>query len=340
MVAVNPTWIDGVAVAGTFLRRGDSVLTMHNGAALGARSGIIPGTGGLGVSVAGTTITVGSGIALVYYAGEGVFRASMTSSSTLTLQAAHATLTRIDLVYLRIWCNSVDGSGMNKADVDYLPGTASSTPVAPTPTGTVIYMPLATITVPPVGGGSASVSSAVRPYTVAPGGILPLQSSAPTSPYVGQFYDDQTNLRRWNGSTWETMQKVETVNWTTPTLGTGYTQGSGTNGNGNGPIRYRTYVDRGTSYIEWDGSANRTAGAQTTNILNAALATALRPTYRATVVVARNATSITGVSNSSSVVHSMLANFNPDGTISLVGQDAGNTEAVWFTLRGIRYPLS
>ncbi|MFJ1653706.1 hypothetical protein ACIOC2_20410 [Streptomyces sp. NPDC088337] len=341
MVAVNPTWIDGVPVSGHFLRRGDSVLTMHSGAALGARSGIIPGTGGLAVSVAGTTITVGSGIALIYYAGEGVFRASMTSSSTLTLQAAHATLTRIDLVYLRVWCNSVDGSGMNKADVEYLPGTASATPSAPTPTGTVIYIPLATITVPQVGGGSPSVSTAVRPWTVAPGGILPLQSSAPASPYVGQFYDDATNLRRWNGSTWETMQKVESIAWTTPALGSGYTQGNGsTLGNANGPIRYRTYTDRGTLYMEWDGGATRATGAQNTNILNTALTAALRPQSRASFSVPRNAAGITGVPNAGSVVNSVKVDFNQDGTVSLVTAAAGDSETSWFTLRGIRYPLS
>ncbi|MFH9977951.1 hypothetical protein ACH4ND_01560 [Streptomyces sp. NPDC017179] len=328
-------------MSGHFLRRGDSVLTMHNGAALGARSGIIPGTGGLGVSLAGTTITVGSGIGLIYYAGEGTFRASMTSSSTLTLQAAHATLTRIDLVYLRVWCNSVDGSGMNKADVDYLPGTASATPSAPTPTGTVIYMPLATITVPPVGGGSPSVSSAVKPFTVAPGGILPLQSSAPASPYVGQFYDDQTNLRRWNGSVWETMQKVESIAWTTPVLGSGYTTGNGTtNGNANGPVRYRTFTERGTPYIEWDGGATRATGAQNANILNAVLPSSVRPQNRASFVVPRNASGISGVSGAGSVVHSVKVDFNQDGTISLVTAAAGDSETSWFSLRGIRYPLS
>ena len=83
-------------------------------------------------------------------------------------------------------------------------------------------MPLATITVPHSGGGSASVSTAVRPFSVAPGGILP-SSTTPTGLYVGQYYDDGTNLRRWNGSTWETLQKMPgastswTPTWTTST---------------------------------------------------------------------------------------------------------------------------
>lgn len=339
MVAVNPSWIDTVPLTGYYLRRGDSVLTMHNGNALGARSGVVPGSGGLSVSLSGSTITTGSGIALVYYAGEGLFRASMTSTSTNTLTAAHATLPRIDLVYLRVWCNSVDASGLNQADVVYLAGTASSTPAAPVPAGTVIYMPLATISVPASGGGSPTVSNVVKPYTVAPGGILPLQSSAPPSPYVGQFYDDQTNLRRWNGSTWDTMAKVETVGWTTPSLAANYTTGdTTTNGNLNGPMRYRKYTDRGTDYMEWDGAAQRTSGSQVANILLAALAAGFRPAARASFVIARNATSI--AAGDASVVHSVKIDFNQDGTIALVGATAGVTETTWFSLKGLRYPLT
>lgn len=339
MVAVNPSWIDTIPLTGYFLRRGDSVLTMHNGNALGARSGVVPGSGGLNVTLSGSTITVSSGIGLVYYAGEGLFRASMTSTGTLTLTAAHATLPRVDLVYLRIWCNSVDASGLNQADVVYLAGTASSTPVAPTPAGTQIYMPLATISVPASGGGLPTVSNAVRPFTVAPGGILPLQTSAPPSPYTGQFYDDQSDLRRWNGSTWETMQKKETVGWTTPSLAASYTTGDTTsNGNLNGALRYRKYNDRGTDYMEWDGAAQRTSGSQTSNILNAALSASFRPAARASFVIARNATSIN--SGEASIVHSCKIDFNQDGTVSLVSAAAGVTETTWFSLKGLRYPLA
>ncbi|MEW5658361.1 hypothetical protein ABGT92_23945 [Streptomyces cinereoruber] len=339
MVAVNPTWIDNVTMTGFGLRRSDSVLTMHSGATLSARSGIVPGTGGLTVSLSGSTITVSAGIALIYYPGEGVFRAPMTSVSSLTLTAAHATLPRIDLVYLRVWCHSVDASGLNQADVVYLPGTASSTPTAPVPAGTQIYMPLATISVPASGGGSPTVSTAVRPYTVAPGGILPLQASAPASPYVGQYYDDQANLRRWNGSTWETLAKVETVGWTTPSLAANYTTGDlVSNGNAQGPIRYRKYNDRGTDYMEWDGGAQRTTGSQVANILQSALGAAFRPAARASFVIARNGGGVIG--DTSAIVHSVKVDFNQDGTVALVAHNAGTADTAWFSFRGIRYALS
>jgi len=217
---VDPWAIDTLNFTGLEVRNTE-LGAMANGTALGSRSGVRPGDPGLTVTLAGSTINVSAGVAAVAYAGQGVYRVAFPSSvSPGTVNAAHATLPRIDLVYLRVWDNSVDASGLNKADIVYLAGTAAASPVAPTPAGTQIYMPLATISVPASGGGSPSVSTAVRPYTVAPGGILP-SSTAPGSPYTGQFYDDGTNLFRWNGTVWETYQKAPGA-WTpwTPTWST------------------------------------------------------------------------------------------------------------------------
>jgi hypothetical protein len=200
---IDPWAIDGLAFSGLEARLVESLAVMGNGSALGATSGVRPGDPGLTVTLAGTTINCSAGVAAIAYSGQGVYRCAFPSSvSPGVYTAAHATLNRIDLVYLRVWDNSVDASGLNKGDVVYLAGTPSSTPVAPTPAGTQIYMPLATITVLSVSnGGTASVSTAVRPYTVAPGGILPA-TIAPTGLYVGQYYDNATGLLRWNGSAW------------------------------------------------------------------------------------------------------------------------------------------
>ncbi|WP_309029304.1 hypothetical protein [Streptomyces alfalfae] len=129
--------------------------------------------------------------------------------------------------------------------------------------------------------------------------------------------------------------------WTTATLGTGYTQGNTTSqGNNNGPIRYRRVPWQGGWWMEWDGGATRSNGAQTSNMLSAALAATFRPAARASFVIARNATSITGVANSTSVVHSLKCDFDTDGTVQLVTATAGDTETNWLSLKGIRYPLS
>lgn len=340
MVASNPSWIDGVGLDAFRLRRIDSLMVMSNGVdPLGARTGILPGSNGFNVTVSGTTITVGTGLTTLYYAGQGAYRIAFTSAATLTLDPAHATLPRVDLVYLRVWDNVIDGSGQGKADVVYLPGTASSSPSAPTPVGSVIYMRLAHITVPASGGGAPTVNNTVKPTTVAAGGILP-GSSAPSTPYVGQYWDDGSDLRRWNGSSWDTYQKVETVGWTQPSLASNYTTGDlTTNGNLNGPLRYRKYVDRGTTYLEWDGGAQRTSGSQVANILASALASTNRPSARASFTIARNVTAITGISASTSVVHSLKVDFNQDGTVGLVAATAGDIETSWFSFKGIRYPL-
>lgn len=123
--------------------------------------------------------------------------------------------------------------------------------------------------------------------------------------------------------------------WTTASLASGYTH----NGNSNGNIRYRRFVERGTAYLEWDGSASRTSGSATSNILSSALSSGFRPANRASFVIARNSTSITGVANSTSVVHSLKVDFDTDGTVSLVSAAAGDQVTSWFSLKGIRYPL-
>lgn len=207
-MSFDPLDIDGLTYSGLEWRRAALLGVMSDGTALGARSGIRPGDPGLAVTLASSTVNVSAGVAWVYQSGQGVYRAALpASASPGTLTAAHATLTRVDLVYLRVWDNAVDASGLTKADVVLLTGTPAGSPVAPTPAGTQIYIPLATITVPPVGGGAAAVNSSVRPVSVAPGGILP-STSSPASPYTGQYWDDGTFLRRWNGSTWRVVSAI------------------------------------------------------------------------------------------------------------------------------------
>lgn len=198
--ADDPLWEDGLTYSGLEIRRQDAMWLQSDGTAGGAVPGIRPGDIGLAVSVVGSTITVTAGVAALYKAGFGVYRVSNPSSWTGTLTAANATNPRIDLVYVRVWDNAEDSSGLFKADVVYLVGTAAPSPVAPTPGALEIYIPLATINVPQSGGGSPSVSSTVRAITVAPGGISPNAAQAGT--YAGQYRDGAT-LQRYNGSTWE-----------------------------------------------------------------------------------------------------------------------------------------
>ncbi|MET9467796.1 hypothetical protein ABZY44_23935 [Streptomyces sp. NPDC006544] len=243
MASTDPLWVPGVSYDEGELRKMDSVLVMSDGTAEGSRGGIRPGDTGLTVSLAGTTVNVSAGPAWVPRASQGAYRVRMAATSPGTLSAANATFSRIDLVYLRVWDHSVDASGLYKADTVYLAGTASGSPVAPTPGGTEIYIPLATITVPSTGGGgtgAATVSSAVRQLTVAPGGILPVSSAADiaiTGKYTGQVRHNSTRsgvggqLETWNGSAWAapgdwvTYTPTWTASTTPPSLGNGLLKG-------------------------------------------------------------------------------------------------------------------
>lgn len=208
MVATDPAWLSGLSYDQLEVRKMDVLTAMANSSAGGARAGVRPGDPGLAVSLAGTTVNVSAGAGSAWRTGQGLYRYQLAATSPGVLTAAHASLSRIDLVYVRVWDNTVDASGLNKADTVYLAGTAGSG-VAPTPGATEIYTVLATITVPSVGGGgtgSATVSTAARDITVAPGGILPVPSAglATAGLYAGQArYNLVRNvLEFWTGSAW------------------------------------------------------------------------------------------------------------------------------------------
>ncbi|WP_055525325.1 hypothetical protein [Streptomyces graminilatus] len=263
---VDPWAIDTLTFSGLEARNADAMLVMSDGTALGSRSGVRPGDPGLTVTLAGTTINCSAGVAAVAYAGQGIYRVAFPSSvSPGTYTAAHATLNRIDLVYLRVWDTSVDASGLNKADIVYLAGTPSGSPVAPTPAGTQIYVPLATITVLSVSnGGTASVSTAVRPNTVSPGGILPA-ATAPSNPYVGQYYDDGTGLLRWNGTTWRQINPYAPVTSPQTSQPASFTAGSFTDFAGANwtPITF-TVPPSGRVWVSIGGAVQNTQSGSAT----------------------------------------------------------------------------
>ncbi|MFJ6616683.1 hypothetical protein ACIQOW_03740 [Kitasatospora sp. NPDC091335] len=231
----DPLWLPGLSYDETELRKMDLALAMSDGTSLGARPGIRPGDPGLTVTIASLTVNVSAGTAVLWRAGQGLYRAQLPASSPGTLTSAHATFSRIDLVYLRVWDTAVDASGLRRADTVLLTGAPSATPAVPIPGATEVYIPLATITVPPTtggGAGSATVSSTIRQITVAPGGILPVSSAADLAlpgVHVGQArYNTVRNVPEyWNGTSWAaqgdftSFTPAWTAQTTNPTLGNG-----------------------------------------------------------------------------------------------------------------------
>lgn len=324
---VDAIWQNTLTLDGAEMRRADSMLVMGDGTALGARGGIRPGDPGLTVTLSGTTINVSAGVAAVYRSGQGIYRAALPAGvSPGALTAAHATLARVDLVYLRVWDTDVDASGLRQADVVYLAGTAASTPVAPTPAGTVIYIPLATISVPASGGGSPSVSSAIRPVTVAPGGILPAQTTTPSSPYAGQAWHDGTDLKVWNGTGVDTYAKVKTVGWTNITLASGFTTPQGSLGT----AQYRVVTQDGTPTAQLRGGIACTSDVVGT-VTFATLVAAARPTVNRTFTVARN--------YSANTCGTTRLEIAPTGVAQIYGSPSPN-QTTWFSLDGCSYALS
>lgn len=231
-MARNPLWTSTVPYDAHTLRVADAMMIMTDGTARGARQGTRPGPA-LTVSIAGTTLTVNTGnAAIAAAAGEGIYLAELDTAWTGTINAADATYTRIDLVYLRVWDADLDGTGLRQTGVVYLPGTPSGTPSAPSIPAGQFGVALATVTVPPSGGGAASVNSTVRPYTVAPGGILPVTTAADLAAagfYAGQArYNTTRNVvEYWSGSAWSAPGDWSTYTPTWTSSGTQPIAGNG-----------------------------------------------------------------------------------------------------------------
>ncbi|MFF9240112.1 hypothetical protein ACF1AL_14935 [Streptomyces sp. NPDC014801] len=199
-------------------RQSMSALMLPGANGLQVVQGVRPGSG-LGVSVAGSTITVTPGSAIVQGASstvQGPYLAVLDANWTQTLTAADGTNPRIDLVYLRVWDTDADGTGQRNCLPVYVVGTPAASPTAPTIPAGVTGVPLATISVPKSGAGSPTVSTTVRPYTVAAGGIA-VGPTAPPNPYTGQYWDDGSSLRRWTGGVWETYGPQPSWQSYTPT---------------------------------------------------------------------------------------------------------------------------
>ncbi|HEY5834974.1 hypothetical protein [Streptomyces sp.] len=231
----DPLWLNTITYDAHELRVADALMTMSNGTGRGGRQGVRPGTG-LGTTISGTTITVASGSAFVSAPnGEGSYRVALDSSWTQVINAADATFTRIDLVYLRVWDTDLDGTGLRQVSPVYLAGTPSGSPVAPSIPAGLYAFPLATVTVPASGGGAATVSTAVMPLTVAPGGILPVPSAdlGVAGLHTGQtrYNLARSVLETWTGTAWlaagdtQPYTPVWTAATTNPNKGSGSVNG-------------------------------------------------------------------------------------------------------------------
>jgi hypothetical protein len=155
-------------------------------------------------SLTGSALSIGPGRAVLQgatTATQGAYLAAMSATWSATVPAA-SSLGRIDLVILRVWDNEVDSSGLTQADLVYVTGTPSASPVAPTISSSSTAIPITQISVPHT-GSPALVQAGVIPYTAAAGGIIPVANAAsyPQAAETGQLlYNIATGrLLRWTG---------------------------------------------------------------------------------------------------------------------------------------------
>jgi len=203
-MAARLGWADAVAGApsyvGRALRQMSSVFLGGATAArpLGARSGVRPGTPTTIATATSTTWTVtpfAGVIDLQTAAIAGPYQFAFDTNQTGVVTAAGGAA-RTDLLFVRV-NDAAEGDGTAGApfvEIGYQAGNL--TPPARS-------FALAQINVPASGGG-APTTIWLAPYTVAAGGIQPVNAGGyPASPYIGQHVDDPAlGLVRFNGALW------------------------------------------------------------------------------------------------------------------------------------------
>lgn len=206
---------------------------------LGARTGVVAGTPtNIATTTSSTwTVTPHQGVLdLEATAVAGPYVYSFNTNQTGSVNAAHATLERIDILSVQMSDPAeADGSSNPGVAIVYTAGTAAAAGTQVQPATPARAFVLATIAVPHSGSGSPAVTF-VAPFVTAAGGITPAQGSTyyPASPYLGQYIDDAVlGLMRYNGTAWE-PDRTGRMLWAT--RGTGTTR-LGTSANPQSPAQ-------------------------------------------------------------------------------------------------------
>lgn len=217
-MATDPAWIDNSgglpSYSGTELRLTTiAPFIVGNGASLGVRSGVRVSGSGTDLLVQAQaspnmTVKVNTGIFVAQgsiSATQGAYGWALDTLTNVTVTAAHATLTRTDLIVVRIRDANVDTSGARDGTVTIVTGTAGAgVPALPTDAS---YFEIARIA---VGAAVSTITGAnitdKRTFYAAVGGTVPYTTALglPAGmPAGSRAYNLTTNLYYWNnGTTW------------------------------------------------------------------------------------------------------------------------------------------
>lgn len=197
-----------------------------SGRPLGATSGVRAGTPATTITLTGAgsmtwNIAAHSGVLDVQTSAlAGPYAYATTGGDTGTITAADSSNPRVDIIYVQVSDNALDGSGATTGAVGYLAGTPAASPSAPA--APARSMVLATIAVPRATFGAPTATwvapiggpLAVTPWTA----FAPTLSAVTTNPTLGT-----------GGTAVGAYQQVgKTVEWrATITIGTSPAAGSG-----------------------------------------------------------------------------------------------------------------
>ena len=275
------------------------------------------------VTTSGMTATVAPGSAVIQSPtfAQGPYVVTSDANVALTIPARHATLTRIDTVYIQVRDDDVDLSGAQDGRVLYQAGVPGSG-AAPTLSGTV--MRLADITVPP-GAGLISVSMR-RPWAAALGGIqLCGLATDIAHPNLGlQAYETDTGkIKIYDGTGWRTTYTPPAA-WTN--VPTGWFNGDFGNLTGF-PLKY--WIED-SGFITFWGRITRPAPLAGSMTGAMQLPVGFRPAFDSTYAV--------GIATNSGFPSATgRINIETNGGVNLFMP--GSQTAGWMALDGIRFPL-
>jgi len=212
-------WVNGLDAAEARLATGLLAASHSTGDALDplrVRTGLRDSAGQPGLVTLGTNkVTVNPFQAVLAdpaKPADGPYFVTLDAVKEITLGAAHASLSRTDIVVAE-----VDESG--HFAVTLYAGESSATPQRPTLPNPAV-LELATITVPPVGTTAKLLDT--RRYTAALNGILPVRTAdeRPTTTQMSQFVYrlDTGVLEVRKGTAWVPYRAPRGDTWHAPTL--------------------------------------------------------------------------------------------------------------------------
>ncbi|MFD7410613.1 hypothetical protein [Kitasatospora purpeofusca] len=210
-MAVYAAWNALSGLTRTMIRLAIGLVTPTG--ALTVRAGVVPGGTPLLLTGSGMTGSLAPGRAIVQgTSAQGAYPAVVDAATSVSIANGHASLSRIDTVWLVVLDTDVDSSGSRAAQIVYQQGTAGSGSAPSAPASGTAYLRIWDVTVPagassgsPINWGTALTDR--RVYTVALGGINP-GGSGVTGSYAGQYRDNSGVLERYSGSAWAAINPV------------------------------------------------------------------------------------------------------------------------------------